>query len=146
MANNAEELAQELLFPIFGYALMIVLFLKFLEWILKTIILPHAIPILWTLGMLLALGIICFVCFKRAGNNREACKSLILSVCCAVAFGGVVYFGYDDKLLWACKIVDSTSWVIEHPVIAGVCIVVMLILAVTIPIPGLGPVRRKARK
>ena len=144
MANSAEEFAAELLIPIAAFAAVIFFIQKILEWIWKSIV-PYAIPILWISGILFTLGVLCFILFKRAGMNRQAWKSLIFSLWCLGAFGVVVYCGNDDKLPWALNIVDSTSWVIDHPVITGISIVVMLTLAVTIPIPGLDPVRSNAK-
>ncbi len=148
MAQSSEDFAAELLakllFPIVAVAAVIFFVQKILEWVWKSIV-PYAIPILWISGILFVLGMLCFIVFKRAGTNQQAWKSLIFSIWCLGTFGVVVYCGNDDKLPWARNIVDSTSWVIEHPVITGVCVVVMLILAVTIPLPGLGPVRSNAK-
>lgn len=145
VANSSEDFAAELLIPIAAFAAVIFVIQKILGWLWRSIV-PYAIPILWISGILFALGVLCFILFKRAGMNRQAWKSLIFSLWCLGSLGVVVYCGNDDKLPWALNIVDSTSWVLEHPVVVGVCIVVMLILAVTIPIHGLGPERSNVKR
>lgn len=140
MAKSTEEFMAELLIPIAAIGVVFFFVQKILEWIWKSIA-PYAIPILWVAGILFTLGIVFFILFKRAGMNRSAWKSLSFTFFCFGVFGVVVYCGYNDELQWAQTIVDSMSWIIKHPIITGISVVVFLILAVTVPIPGLGPVR-----
>lgn len=143
MAKSAEDFAAELLIPIAAIAAVVFFIQKIIEWIWKSIA-PHAIPILWGAGMLFVIGIACFILFMRAGKNRVAWKSFAFALWCAGIFGIVVYGGKSDGMPWARQIVESTSWVIEHPVITCIAVVVFLILAVTIPVPGLGRSRSTA--
>ena len=143
MAKSMEDLAAEILIPIGAIAVVVFFIQKIVEWIWMSIA-PYAIPILWSTGILFLVGIVCFILFMRAGMNRAAWKAFAFAIWCAGAFGIVVYGGKSDGSPWARQIVESTSWVIEHPVFACIAVVVFLILAVTIPIPGLGHSRSTA--
>ena len=137
MAKTAEEFAAGLLIPIAAIAVVVFFIQKILEWIWETVA-PHAIPILWGSGILFAVGIVCFVLLMRAGASRAAWKALVFALWCFIAFGAVVYCGNNEKLPWARQIMESTSWVIAHPLVTGIVVIVLLILAVTLPLPGLG--------
>ena len=137
MAETAEEFAIKLMAPLAAIAIVLFFIRKILGWVWISIV-PYAIPVLWVLGILFALGVFCFIFFMRAGMNRFGWKMLVFSLECLGAFGVVVYCGNDDKLPWARRIVDSMSWAIDHPVIVGIGIIAFLTLAVTLPLPGLG--------
>lgn len=139
MAKTAEDFASELLMPIFAIGVGIFFLQKILQWAWE-VAAPHAIPILWVTGVLFLIGIICFVLFMRTGLYRKASKSFVFSLGCLGVFGLVVYYGSNDKLLWAQQIIESIHWIIENPIVTCIIIFVILILAVTIPIPGWGPV------
>lgn len=138
MAKSAEDFAAELLIPIAAIAAVIFFIQKILEWIWNAVV-PYAVPVLWGVGVLSALGGVCFILFARAGMGRSALKSFVFMLSCLGIFGVVVYCGNNDRLPWAQTIVDSMSWIVEHPIISCVTIGVLLVLAVTIPIPGFGP-------
>ena len=137
MAKTAEEFAAELMIPIAAIVAVIFFIQKILEWIWGAIA-PHAIPILWGSGILFAVGIVCFVLLMRAGSSRAAWKALVFAFFCFAAFYIVVYAGNDEKQPWARQIIETTSWVRDHPIITGVAVIVLLVLAVTLPLPGLG--------
>ena len=139
MAKSAEDFAAELLIPIAAIAAVIFFIQKILEWIWKAVV-PHAVPILWGVGVLSALGVVCFIIFARAGMVRSALKAFVFMLSCLGIFGVLVYCGNNDGLPWAQTIVDSMSWIVERPIISCVTVGVFLVLAVTIPIPGFGPV------
>ena len=139
MAKSAEEFAAELLIPIAAIGVVIFFIQKILEWIWKSVA-PYAVSVLWGVGGLFTLGVVCFILFTRAGMVRSALKSFVFSLCCFGIFGVIVYCGNNDRLSWAQAIVDSMYWIIEHPIISCVIVGVFLVLAVTIPIPGFGPV------
>ena len=139
MAKSAEDFAAELLIPIAAIAAVIFFIQKILEWIWKAVV-PYAIPVLWGVGVLSALGVVCFIIFARAGMVRSALKAFVFMLSCLGIFGVLVYCGNNDGLPWAQTIVDSMSWIVERPIISCVTVGVFLVLAVTIPIPGFGPV------
>ena len=138
MAKSAEEFAAGLLIPIAALAAVIFFIQKILEWIWRSVA-PYAVSVLWGVVVLFALGVVCFILFARAGMVRSALKSFVFSLCCLGISGVIVYCGNSDGLSWARAIVDSMCWIVEHPIISCVTIGVLLVFAVTIPIPGFGP-------
>lgn len=139
MAKSTEDFAAAILVPIAATATVIFFIQKILACIWKSVVL-YAVPILWGVGVLLALGVVCFIIFARAGMVRSALKSFVFMLGCLGMFGVVVYCGNNDGLPWARVIVDSMRWILEHPTISCVIVGVFLVLAVVIPIPGFGPV------
>ena len=139
MAKSAEDLAAGILLPIAVIAAVIFFIQKILEWIWKSIA-PCAVPVLWGGVVLFAFGLVCFIVFARAGKIRSALKSFVFSLCCIGIIGALVYCGNKDGLSWAQAIVDSMHWIMEHPMISCAMVGVFLLLAVIVPIPGLGPV------
>ena len=139
MAKSIEDFAAELMVPIAAIAVVIFFIQKIIECIWKAVV-PYAVPVLWGVGALLVLGVVCFIIFARAGMVRSALKSCIFMLSCLGIFGVVVYCGSKDGLPWAQAIVDLMRWIIEHPIFSCVIVGVFLVLAVTIPIPGFGPV------
>lgn len=137
MAETAEDFVMKLFTPIVAIASVVFFIQKIIEWIWRAIV-PHAIPILWGAGILFALGIACFVLLMRAGSNRAAWKALVFSLWCFAVFGAVVYGGNNEKLPWARQILESASWTIDHPIITGIVVIIILILAVMLPLPILG--------
>lgn len=139
MAKSAEDFAAELLIPIAAIAAVIFFIQKILEWIWKLVV-PYAVPVLWGVGVLSSLGVVFFIIFARAGMVRYALKSFVFMLGCLGIFGVVVYCGNTDRLPWAQAIVDSMRCILEHPIISCAIVGAFLVLAVVIPIPGLGPV------
>ena len=117
MAKSAEDFAAELLVPIAAIAAVIFFIQKILEWIWKLVV-PYAVPVLWGVGVLSLLGVVCFIIFARAGMVRYALKSFVFMLGCLGIFGVVVYCGNTDRLPWAQAIVDSMRCIVEHPIIS----------------------------
>lgn len=139
MAKSLEDFAGELLLPIAAIAAVIFFIQKILEWIWKSVV-QYAVPVLWGVGVILALGIVCFIIFARAGMVKSALKSFVFMLGSFAILGVVVHCGNNDGLPWAHAIVDSMRWILEHPIISCVTVGVLLAFAVAIPIPGFGPV------
>ena len=129
MAETIEEFFQrKILVPIGAIGVAIFLIGKVLGWIWGAI-LSVGIPILWITGIL-------FFCFwvmmffsMRKRKYGEVGGCLVLVFISGGVFSAVLAGGCHEKLPWAQRIVDAIGWAGEHPVLFGIGVVIVPILA-----------------
>lgn len=129
MAETIEEfIGRKLLVPIAAVGAVVLFIGKVLGWIWG-VILSFGVPILCITGILfLCFWVIMFFSMRKR-KYGEVGGCLVLVFISGGVFSAVLAGGYHEKFPWAQRIVDTIGWAGEHPVLFGIGVVIVPILA-----------------